>query len=119
MKSEDCYKKVPGCIRVQHPRCPFVAVIATETVKTIDIAKGLADCLVHVTDINTTFYIDAQHRFVRTFAGPVFIEDYDYQTNPLRLSGQSCYDFKNNREIIYDFSGNYRLKALTEEQANE
>ena len=116
MKLNDCNKKVPGCIRVQHPRCPFIAVIATETVENMDIAKGLADCLVHVTNVNTTLYIDDQHRFIKTFAGPVFEDDYDYQNNPLRLRGQSCFDFKNNREIVYDLKGNYRLKALTEEE---
>ena len=119
MKLNDCNKKVPGCIRVQQPKCPFVAVISTMTVDNLSIAKGLADCLVHVEDINTTLYIDAQHRYIRTFAGPVFVDNYDYKNNPLRLRGQSCYDFLNNREIIYNFSGEYRLKALTEEQPNE
>lgn len=116
MKLQDFDKKVPGCIRVQQPKCPFVAVISTRTVENISLAKELADCLVHVENINTTFYIDAQHRFIRTFAGPVFIDDYDYQTNPLRLSGQSCYDFKNNLEIVFNFTGKYRLKTLMEEQ---
>lgn len=114
MKINDFDKKVPGCIRVQHPKCPFVAVISTMTVDDIRNAKGLADCLVHVENINTTLYIDDQHRYIMTYAGPVFIDDYDYATNPLRLRGQSCYDFKNNREIIYDFYGSFRIKTLTE-----
>lgn len=116
MKSNEFDNKIPGCIRVQQPKCPFVAVIPTLTVDNISGVKGLADCLVHIANINTTMYIDDQHRYIVTFAGPVFIKDYDYETNPLRLRGQSCYDFKNNREIIYDFNGNYRLITLTEEE---
>lgn len=114
MKIKDFDNKVPGCIRVQQPKCPFVAVIPTLTVDNMSGVKGLADCFVHIANINTTMYIDDQHRFIMTYAGPVFEDDYDYETNPLRLRGQTCYDFKNNRGIIYNFKGEYRLITLTE-----
>lgn len=116
MKINDFDNKVPGCIRVQQPKCPFVAVIPTLTVDDMSNVKGLADCFVHIANINTTLYIDDQHRYIMTYAGPVFVDDYDYANNPLRLRGQSCYDFRNNREIIYDLTGQFRIKALTEEQ---
>ena len=114
MNINDFDNKVPGCIRVRQPKCPFVAVIPTLTVDTISGVKGLADCFVHIVNINTTIYIDDQHRYIMTYAGPVFVDDYDYEANPLNLRGQSCYDFKNNREIIYNNVGKYRIKTLTE-----
>lgn len=112
MNNKDFDNKVPGCIRVQQPKCPFVAVIPTLTVEDISGVKGLADCLVHVSNINTTIYVDDQHRYITTFAGPVFESNYDYITNPLKLRGQTCYDFANNRAIVYNLSGAYRIIAL-------
>lgn len=107
-------QKVQGCFRVKQPKCPFAAVIPTLTVEDISGVKSLADCLVHVSNINTTIYIDDKHRYIVTFAGPVFIDGYNYQENPLRLAGQVCYDFSNNRAIVYNKQGNYRLIELGE-----
>lgn len=113
MNSKDFdHKKVPGCFRVQQPKCPFVAVIPTLTVEDITGVKGLADCLVHVSNINTTIYIDDQHRYITTYAGPVFADDYDFASNPLKLRGQVCYDFKNDLAAIYDMSGHFKMFNL-------
>lgn len=104
--------KIPSVLRVQRPKCPLIAQIATLVVEDISGVKELADCLVHVSNINTTIYVDAQHRYIVTYAGPVFINDYAYTTNPLKLRAQACYDFKNNRAIIYDKTGSYKLITL-------
>lgn len=108
----DLTNKVPGVFRVKAPACPFIAQLATLVVEDISGVKDLADCLVHVSNINTTIYVDAQHRYIVTFAGPVFVDDYSYSTNPLGLRAQTCYDFKNNRAIIYNKTGAYKLMTL-------
>jgi hypothetical protein len=77
--------------------------------------KDLADCFVHVANINTTFYIDDKHRITTVWAGPVDIDGYDYVSNPLNIRGQTVYDFTNNRAIYYNTQGQYRLITLTEE----
>lgn len=65
---------VKGCIRNKNPECPYNAVIASVTVETIDGISNLADCFVHVVNINTTFYIDDKHRPIIIWAGPVETE---------------------------------------------
>jgi len=111
MEKSNCFK-IPGCFRVKQPaKCPECQ-IATLTVEDISAVKSLADCLVHVANINTTIYVDAQHRYIVTYAGPVFVDDYAYTTNPLKLRSQTCYDFKNNRAIVYNKTGSYRLITL-------
>lgn len=63
--------KMPACIRNQQPDCTAQAVIPSITVETVDGLTNLANCFVHVTGINTTFYIDDKHRPMITWAGPV------------------------------------------------
>lgn len=106
--------KVCGAIRPGEPKCPYQAVIPSLTVESVSNLKDLADCFVHVSNINTTFYVDDKHRPVITWAGPVEVDDYDYANNPLGLRSQMLYDFQNNRAIYYNKSGQYRLIALTE-----
>lgn len=88
------------------------AVIPAITVEDISGIRNIADCFVHVKNINTTFYIDDKHRMMITWAGPVEAEDYDYTTNPLGLRSQTVYDFTNNRGIYYNKVGEYRVFAL-------
>ena len=107
--------KVCGAIRPGEPKCPYQAVIPSLTVESVSNLKDLADCFVHVSDINTTFYIDDKHRITTTWAGPVEVDNYDYANNPLGLRSQMLYDFQNNRAVYYNKSGAYRLIALTEE----
>lgn len=103
---------VPGEFRVMDPTCPFIAQIATKIVDDISVVKQLANCLVHVSNINTTIYVDAQHRYLMVYAGPVFVDNYNYVSNPLNLRSQTCYDFQNNRAIIYNKVGGYKLITL-------
>lgn len=63
--------KAKACIRNKNPECPYNAVIPSVTVETTDGISNLADCFVHVTSINTTFYIDDKHRIMTIWAGPV------------------------------------------------
>lgn len=74
--------KVSGCIRNKNPECPMNAVIPAVTVENISGIKNLRDCFVHVTSINTTFYVDDKGRMMVTWAGPIEIrvtEDTDVE----------------------------------------
>lgn len=62
---------MPACIRNKQPDCTAKAVIPSVTVETTDGITNLANCFVHVTNINTTFYIDDKHRPMITWAGNV------------------------------------------------
>lgn len=87
------------------PQCPPVAVIPILEVLTRDNLKDLSACFVHVDENNTTYYIDHQHRIIQIYAGPVEVDDYDYQNNPLGLRSQELWDFKNNRVVRYSATG--------------
>ena len=74
--------KAKGCIRNKNPECPYNCVIPSVTVETIDGISNLADCFVHVVNINTTYYIDDKHRITIIWAGPVETEiPADVQTD--------------------------------------
>ena len=102
-------RAVPGCIRERAPECPMQAVIPSVVVESISNLKNLADCFVHVTDINTTFYIDDKHRAMITWAGPVEYNNYDLEANTLGLRSQLLIDEANNLLAYYDKTGNYQL----------
>ena len=127
---------VKGCIRNKNPECPYNAVIASVTVETIDGIKNLADCFVHVVDINTTFYIDDKHRPIIIWAGPVEVElPPDVQTdeqwgefiNSFDLKGQFLYvkffDNDSNKNVInvfyFDKSGKKYFAGQFEEIVEE
>lgn len=99
--------KAKGCIRNKNPECPYNAVIASVTVETIDGISNLADCFVHVTSINTTFYIDDKHRIMTIWAGPVEVEDYDIEANELGLRSQLCFTTVDDKftEVYFDKQG--------------
>ena len=62
---------MPACIRNKQPDCLAKAVIPSITVETADGITNLANCFVHVTSINTTFYVDDKHRVMTIWQGPV------------------------------------------------
>lgn len=95
---------MPACIKKQQPDCLAKAVIPSITVDSTDGILNLANCFAHVTSINTTFYIDDKHRPMIVWSGPVEINDYDIETNPLRLAGQTCYTTVNGKysEVYFD-----------------
>lgn len=97
----------PACIRKDKPNCLAKAVIPAVTVETIDGITSLANCFVHVTSINTTFYVDDKHRPMVTWAGPVEAAEYDIEHNPLGLRSQSCYTEINGvwEEVFFDRTG--------------
>lgn len=105
-------KEVNATIQKMDKTCSAWAVIPSYTVPTIANLKGLRNAFVHVSDINTTFYIDNQLRRIITWKGPVFVDDYDYENNPLGLIGQTVYDFENNLAIVYNQQGQYRKITL-------
>lgn len=104
--SEYCGKK-PGCIRKKKPGCVSACVIPSVTVDSVSGIRNLRDCFVYVTSLNTTFYIDDKGRPMITWAGPVEIADYDYQTNPDNLRAQMLFtnSGSQNLMIYFDKSG--------------
>lgn len=119
-KPQDCQCKEYGCkhnacIRQVDPTCPYTAVIPSVTVESISNLSDLADCFVHVMDINTTFYIDDKHRITVTWAGPIEIDGYDYTSNPLNIRSQTVYDFANKRAIYFNSKGQYMVFKAEEE----
>ena len=110
-KGCDCQEygpMVPGCIREVKPGCPYKAVIPTLTVEDKSNLKDLADCFVHVSNINTTFYIDDKHRTIVTWAGPVEYDNYDLDTNTLGLRSQFLIDHANDYAAYYNKTGEYQ-----------
>ena len=103
---------IPAGIRNVGPSCKNKAVIPSITVENIEGMKGLADCFVHVINNNTTYYIDDKHRITIVWAGPVEVDNYDYETNPRKLRSQMVMDFQNNRGIYYNAVGGYRVFTL-------
>lgn len=101
----NCMSCSRGAIRQRNPECPMLAVIPAITVEDVSGIKNIADCFVHVSNINTTFYIDDKHRMIITWAGPVEIDDYDYENNPLKLRSQDLFDYYNGRMVHYDKLG--------------
>ena len=65
---------MPACIRNKQPDCTAQAVIPSITVETADGITNLANCFVHVTSNNTTYYIDDKHRPMFIWAGPVDVD---------------------------------------------
>ena len=90
------------------PKCPQ-AVIPIVTVENKSGIKKLSGCFVHVANINTTFYIDDKHRITIVWAGPVEVQDYDYETNELGLRSQVAYDLGTNKAIYFTKTGAYRI----------
>ena len=62
---------MPACIRNKQPDCMAKAVIPSITVDTVDGITNLANCFVHVTSTNTTYYIDDKHRPMIIWTGSV------------------------------------------------
>lgn len=96
---------MPACIRNQQPDCTAQAVIPSITVDSVEGITNLANCLVHVSDINTTFYIDDKHRVMITWAGPVNIPGYDMENNPEGFKDQIVLDTEKELGVIYDKNG--------------
>ena len=119
-KGCDCQEygpMVPGCIREVKPGCPYKAVIPTLTVEDKSNLKDLADCFVHVSNINTTFYIDDKHRTIVTWAGPVEYDNYDLDTNTLGLRSQFLIDHANDYAAYYNKTGEYQKFNFSEGDA--
>lgn len=110
---------VCGAIRQCEPKCPFTATIPSVVVEHADSLKDLCNTFVHVSDINTTFYIDDKHRPIITWAGPVEYDNYDLALNSLDLRSQFLIDFANNRGAYYNKTGNYQIFNFGGGDSNE
>lgn len=94
-----------ACIRNKQPECPYTAVIPSVTVEDISNIKDLADCFVHVSKINTTFYIDDKHRITSVWQGPVEVNSYDIEENPLNLRSQFLFDYETGYVVYFNAQG--------------
>lgn len=96
-----------GCIKKDADPCKAKAVIPSITVDTVEGITNLANCFVHVTTINTTFYVDDKHRPMITWAGPVEVNNYDVEANELNLRSQFCFTTINGvfSEVYFDKQG--------------
>lgn len=112
MDNCNCNKRIGAIRRMDKVPCPQPCEIPLVEVETTDGIRNLASCLVHVLSTNTTYYIDGRSRAIVTWSGDLFLDGYDYEANPLNLRAKKVYDFANNREIIYDNKGAYRIIAL-------
>lgn len=81
------------------------AVIPAITVETVDGITNLANCFVHVTSINTTFYIDDKHRPMIIWAGTVESESYDVESNVLKLRSQFLFITADSELVYFDKTG--------------
>lgn len=108
-----------GCLREIEPSCPYQAVIPTLTVEDKSNLKDLADCFVHVSNINTTFYIDDKHRTIVTWAGPVEYDNYDLDANTLGLRSQFLIDHANDYAAYYNKTGEYQKFNFSEGEGEE
>lgn len=97
----------PACIRKNADPCKAKAVIPAVTTETVDGITNLANCFVHVANINTTFYIDDKHRPMITWAGPVEVGSYDIEENELKLRSQTLFTTINGvfSEVYFDKTG--------------
>lgn len=96
-----------GCIKKDADPCKAKAVIPSITVDTVEGITNLANCFVHVTTINTTFYVDDKHRPMIVWAGPVEVNNYDIEANELNLRSQFCLTTVNGifTEVYFDKQG--------------
>lgn len=105
-----CMNEYCGCklgrIKEIEPTCDSTAVIPSITVQSVEGITNLANCLVHVEDINTTFYVDDKHRVMITWAGPVDIPGYNMVSNPSHYKDQIVTDIEKGIAVIYDKHGN-------------
>lgn len=104
---------MPACIRNKQPDCMAKAVIPSITVDTTEGLTNLANCFVHVTSINTTFYIDDKHRPMMVWAGDVEVNlpasvvtdaQWEEFLHSFNLKSQFLYvkthDTENNKDVI-------------------
>lgn len=104
-----CMNEYCGCklgrIKEVEPTCDSTAVIPSITVESVEGITNLANCLVHVTNTNTTYYVDDKHRIMITWAGPVNIPGYDMEGNPNHYKDQIVTDTEAGIAVIYDKNG--------------
>lgn len=107
---------MPACIRNKQPDCMAKAVIPSITVETVDGITNLANCFVHVTKTNTTYYIDDKHRPMIIWTGPVEVdlpdtvttqEEFEEFVKSFELKSQFLYikffDSNNNNYVFNSF----------------
>ena len=114
----ECNKQAIGCIKKGFDPCKTCCVLPSTTIEKTDGLTNFANCLVHVTSINTTFYIDDKHSPLIIWSGAVEIDNYDIADNPLNLRAQDCYTTVNGEYALvrFDKQGVGHIISTEEEQ---
>lgn len=119
--NNECISETCGCalgrFKIDADPCKSCAVIPAITVDAVDGITNLANCLVHVTSNNSTYYIDDKHRPMITWAGAVEVDAYDIENNPLGLRSQDCYTTVGGvyKLVRFDKQGVGHIMATEEE----
>ena len=98
--------------KCKHESCSCHSAPAVVVTQTVEGIKGLANSFVYVISNNTTYFVDSCKIITVIMSGPVYVDSYDYLSNPLNLRGQVCYDFANNKAYAYNHAGEYRVINL-------
>ena len=110
-----CESTACGVIRQCQPECSNTAVIPSVVTEHADSLKNFRNTLVHVSDINTTFYVDDEYHPIITWAGPVDIPGYDMENNPNNYRNQIVTDVAAQEAVIYDKNGKGYVFGLVED----
>lgn len=107
-----------GRIKKDADPCKSCCVIPSITIDTVAGITNLANCLVHVININTTFYVDDKHRPMIVWAGPVEVDAYDIEANELGLRSQTCYTTVDDvyKQVYFDKQGVGHVMAIELEE---
>lgn len=92
--------KMNACIRKKQPDCTAQAVIPAITIETVNGLTNYRNAFVHVTSINTTFYVDDKGTPIITWKGDVEAnlpdnvqtqEEWEEFLKSFKLRGQFLY----------------------------
>lgn len=81
--------------------------------KTEDVRK-YHNSLVFVEEDNSTYWVDDDGIPVITYRMPMYVDDFNPEGS--NVVANIVYDFKNNKEYIFDPTGEYRTIDLTKKE---
>lgn len=98
--------------KCKHESCSCHSAPAVVVTQTVEGIKGLTNTVVYVVSNNTTYYVGCANQITVISSGPVFVDNYNPNTNQLTLRGQTCYDFANDKAYVFNNAGDYRVINL-------
>ncbi len=103
---------------VKHICCP-PDLVQVKTVQTVAGIKGLNNCFVYVSDINTTFFVDHAHRITLISSQVVEVKNYDIASNPRNFRNLIVFDTATRDLLYFDNTGTCTNlgASITQEEA--